>query len=72
MAEHIESCHELPCRVMTVLKQEMLGAYTQHAHEAVSNISNSSSIMRHSVTRQVDEMSPATARSVDKILRNPA
>lgn len=63
--------HNLPEKVMTHLKQEMIGAHTQHMHEAVSNQASSNNIIRHSAARQVDEIGPAAARSIDKILRNP-
>jgi hypothetical protein len=36
-----------------------------------ANIASSNNIVRHSMARQVDEMSPQQARAVDKILRLP-
>lgn len=62
---------KLPPRVHALLKTESAGAHTQHMAEAKSNISNSNSIVRHSAARMVDEPTPAAARSIDKILRNP-
>lgn len=61
----------LPCRVRTALRFESLGAHTHHMTQAKANVSNSASIVRHSMARQVDEMSPASAAAVKKILALP-
>lgn len=61
----------LPDNVRSSLHAEMIASHTQHLTEAKANFANSSNILRHSAVRMVDESSPATARAVDKILRNP-
>lgn len=61
----------LPANVRVALQSEMIASHTQHLTEVKANVSNSANILRHSAVRMVDESSPATARAVDKILRNP-
>lgn len=63
--------HELPPRVMTMLKSSMTGAHIQHMHEAETNITQANNVVRLSSARMFDEPTPASARAVDKILRNP-
>lgn len=63
--------NSLPANVRVALQQEMIASHTQHLAEAKSNVSNAANILRHSAVRMVDEGSPASARAVDKILRNP-
>ena len=61
----------LPDKVLTVIRAASRTSHTQHMHEAVSNISNSNNIVRHSAARMIDEPSPQQARAIDKILRLP-
>jgi len=61
----------LPPRVKALLKTESIGAHTAHMADVKANAANSGNIARHSVTRQLDEPSPAQARAIDKILRLP-
>lgn len=61
----------LPPNIQAQLRAESMGAHTQHMFDAVSNISNSNNIVRHSAARMVDEPSPQQARAIDKILRLP-
>lgn len=57
------------------LKELIIGesamAHSNHMASIKANIGNSNSIVRHTVARQLDEPSPAEARSIDKILRLP-
>jgi len=61
----------IPANVKTKLQASSHGAHIQHMGEAKSNIASSSSIVRHSAARMIDEPSPQQARAIDKILRTP-
>lgn len=61
----------LPDNVKTKLHARTIGAHGSIMAEAKQNVLSSNNIVRHSAARQLDEPSPAQARSIDKILRLP-
>lgn len=56
---------------MEVLRVSSRGAHVNHMTSVKANVASSNNIVRHSAARKVDEPSPATARSIDKVLRLP-
>ncbi len=61
----------LPPRVKSVLKASGHRLHQQHMASVLGNIASAGNIIRHSAARQVDEIGPATAKAVDKILALP-
>lgn len=61
----------LPPRVKSVLKAFGHKLHQQHMAGVRGNIASVGNITRHSAARQIDEIGPATARAIDKILSLP-
>lgn len=61
----------LPPRVKSVLKATGHAAHQKHMASVNANIASAGNIIRHSAVRQVDEIGPATAMAVAKILALP-
>ena len=61
----------IPANVKTKIQASSMAAHKAYMEQVKQNISSATSIVRHSVARQLDEPSPAQARSIDKILRLP-
>lgn len=61
----------LPPRVKTLLRTHGLKLHQSHMASISANIASAGNIIRHSAARQVDEIGPATAKAVEKILALP-
>ena len=61
----------LPQGIKTAIKTHSHFAHQAHMASVRANIASANNILRHSAARQVDEMGPAAAAAVDKILRLP-
>lgn len=61
----------LPPNVKTKLQVTSHKIHQSIMAQSRLNISSSNNIVRHSAAKQVDEVSPEAARSIDKILRLP-
>jgi len=61
----------LPTRVRTLLKARAIQTHTNQMRLISANVSNANNIVRHSIAKYIDEPNPASARSIDKILRTP-
>lgn len=61
----------LPLRVKSVLKSYGHTLHQKHMASVRANIASAGNIIRHSAARQVDEIGPATAKAVEKILALP-
>lgn len=61
----------LPPNVLTVIQSHGHTGHQQAMRTARANASSANNIMRHSAARQIDEMGPAAAASVAKILALP-
>jgi hypothetical protein len=61
----------LPIRLRSAIKSRSIQTHTNQMRLSSGNIMAANNIVRHSVAKYIDEPSPATARSIDKILRTP-
>lgn len=61
----------LPPRVKSCLKAHGHTLHQKHMASVRANIASAGNIVRHSAARQIDEIGPATAAAVDKILALP-
>jgi hypothetical protein len=61
----------LPPRLKTAIKASRHFAHTKHMTGVKANIASAGNIVRHSAAKQVDEIGPATAAAVEKILALP-
>lgn len=62
----------LPPRIKAIIKSSGHLGHQTHIATVRANIASSSNIIRHSAARQVDEIGPAAAAAIAKILRLPA
>ena len=61
----------LPPRVKAFIKSSGHLSHQAHIATVRANIASSANIMRHSAARQVDEIGPAAAAAIAKIMRLP-
>lgn len=61
----------LPARIKTLIKTHGHLGHQSHMTSVRANIASAGNILRHSAARQVDEMGPAAAAAVAKILLLP-
>ena len=60
-----------PVRIKTLLKAHAHASHQSHMTGVRANIASALNITRHSAARQIDEMGPASAAAVAKILALP-
>lgn len=58
-------------RVKSVLQSTFHAAHQKHMASVKGNIASSNNVVRHSVARQLDEVSPEAAEAIAKILKLP-
>lgn len=61
----------LPENVKTKLQATSHKIHQNQMARSRENVMSSNSIVRHSAAKQMDEVGPEAARSIDKILRLP-
>lgn len=61
----------LPPNVKTAIKASRHFSHTEHMQSVKANVASSSNIVRHSAARQIDEIGPASAAAIAKILALP-
>ena len=61
----------IPPNVVTALQTHGHLSHQKHIASARANIASSNNVLRHSAVRQADEMGPASAAAVAKILSLP-
>lgn len=61
----------LPENVKTKLQAASHAIHQRVMHRSRENILSANNIVRHSAAKQMDEVGPEAARSIDKILRLP-
>lgn len=61
----------LPASVKSTLKAFGHKIHQTHMASIRANIASAGNIIRHSSAKQVDEIGPASARAIDKILSLP-
>lgn len=61
----------LPPNLKAFIKASRHLSHGKHMTSVKANIASAGNIVRHSAAKQVDEMGPASAMAVDKILGLP-
>ena len=61
----------IPVNVKTKLEASGHAIHQSAMHRSRENVMSSNNIVRHSAAKQMDEVGPEAARSIDKILRLP-
>jgi len=61
----------LPPNVKAAIKAARHFSHGKHMAGVKANIASAGNIVRHSAARQIDEIGPATAAAIDKILALP-
>jgi len=61
----------LPARIKAIIKSHGHLGQQRHMGTVLANIASASNLVRHSAARQIDEIGPAAAAAIDKILRLP-
>ncbi len=61
----------LPETINALLLQEALEEHQGHMTEVKANIASANSLVRHISAKMLDEIGPAEARAVDKVLQLP-
>ena len=62
----------LPENIYTLIMTEAVQSQSQHTTEANTNIAHTNNIMRTKTIEGISTLDPVTARSVDKVLRQPS
>ncbi len=61
----------MPPHIKVILKANGHFAHQAHMNSTRANIASSSNVIRHSAARQVDEIGPAAAAAINKMLALP-